>query len=228
MQEKLSTIESWVFDLDNTLYPASCNLHSHMGTRIGQYVAKTLKLDPAEAFAVQKQYFVEHGTTLSGMMARHDTDPYDYLNFVHDFPLGTLSNAPPLAGKIAALPGRKLIFTNADGPYAQRVLDALEIGHLFEDIIDIHRMSYKPKPDAHAYQTLLRETGIEPARTIFFEDQARNLAPAKTLGMITVWIDSGIGFGAPDAQDKHIDYRTDDLAAWLDNAIEALEIQSAT
>lgn len=227
MQETLSTIESWVFDLDNTLYPASCNLHSLMGARIGQYVAKTLKLDPEEAFAVQKQYFLEHGTTLSGMMARHDTDPYDYLEFVHDFPLDTLSDAPPLADKIAALPGRKIIFTNADAPYAKRVLDTLQIEHLFEDIVDIHRISYRPKPDGHAYQTLLRETGVDPASAIFFEDQARNLAPAKALGMATVWIDGNIGFGAPDAQDGHIDYRTDDLAAWLDNAIETLQIQPA-
>lgn len=227
MQQRLSEIESWVFDLDNTLYPARCDLHALMSARIGEYVAKTLDLDVQQARAVQKEYFYAHGTTLSGMMARHDTDPYDYLKFVHDFPLDTLSHAPALAEKIAALPGRKIIFTNADAPYARRILDALGLTHLFPDIIDIHRMSYQPKPHQMAYDILLRETGIDPARSIFFEDQARNLAPAKAMGMATVWVDGDLDFGAADAQENHIDYRTDDLAAWLDTAIETLQIQPA-
>jgi len=226
MDAALQHIDNWIFDLDNTLYPASCNLHSHMGNRIGMFVAQALNVSADDARHVQKEFFLQYGTTLSGMMAEHKTDPYAYLEFVHDFPLISLQKAPRLAARMAKLPGRKIIFTNADAPYAQRVLAELEMQDSFEQIVDIHAINYLPKPDETAYRTLLQQTGIDPARSIFFEDQARNLAPAKQLGMTTVWVDGNIGFGQPLADDDHIDYRTDNLAAWLDTAIDALQINA--
>lgn len=228
---QLAHIENWIFDLDNTLYPHSCNIHKVMDDRIRAFVAKHLDLPEDAAHKVQKDYFHDHGTTLSGLMAMHGTDPYEYLANVHNFPLDSLDAAPRLAEKIAALPGRKLIFTNADAPYARRVLAKLGLDGIFEDIVDIHAAAYRPKPDQHAYDTLLKQSAVDPTTSIFFEDMARNLAPAKAMGMQTVWIDSGWheskwGHESADAFD-HIDHRIDSLAAWLDTAIESLNIQHA-
>lgn len=223
----LGRIDNWVFDLDNTLYPVSSGIHQLMSDRIRGFVARLLDLPLDEAHAVQRSYFRSHGTTLSGLMADHGTDPYEYLEDVHNFPLDAMDEAPRLAERLAALPGRKLIFTNADAPYAQRVLDRLGLGDVFEDIIDIHAISYRPKPEQHAYDVLLERSGIDPTRSIFFEDMARNLAPAKAMGMQTVWIKNGSDLGDLESDADHIDHRIDDLAAWLDTAIDSLQIQTA-
>ena len=213
-------IENWIFDLDNTLYPVSCGIHTLMDQRIRAYVARLLDLPDEEAHREQKRYFRTHGTTLNGLMADHGVDPHEYLADVHDFPLDRLDDAPRLAASIAALPGRKMIFTNADAPYAQRVLARLGLSSLFEDIIDIHSFGYRPKPAKAAYATLITRTGLDPAKAIFFEDQARNLLPAKKLGMATVWIDNGSDLGDLQSDGTHIDYRTPCLAAFLDSVIE--------
>lgn len=225
--EQLRLIENWVFDLDNTLYPVSSGIHHLMDVRIRGFVARFLRLDDAEAHRVQKSYFRGYGTTLSGLMAEHGADPYEYLADVHDFPLDAMDDAPRLAGRLAALPGRKLIFTNADAPYARRVLDRLGLADIFDDIVDIHAISYRPKPAQHAYDVLLAKTGIDPARSIFFEDMARNLAPAKAMGMQTVWINNGSDLGHLGSEADHIDHRIDNLASWLDSAIDGLQIQRA-
>ncbi|MEE9434512.1 MAG: pyrimidine 5'-nucleotidase [Sphingorhabdus sp.] len=227
MNNPFGQIENWVFDLDNTLYPPECGLYQYMDARIRRFVARALGLPEDEAHRVQKGYFRSHGTTLAGMMADHDTDPYEYLEDVHQFPLEKLGSAPRLAGRIAALPGRKIIFTNADAPYARRALAALELDNIFEIIVDIHACNYSPKPSESAYDTLLDLTGINPARTIFFEDMARNLAPAKARGMTTVWINNGSELGDLADGFGHVDHQTDNLAAYLDDAIEALETQAA-
>jgi len=223
MYNEVSHIENWVFDLDNTLYPPECGLYQHMDARIRRFVARALDLPEDEAHKVQKGYFRSHGTTLAGMMADHGTDPHEYLEDVHQFSLEALAAAPRLADRITALPGRKFIFTNADAPYAKRVLAALGLDNVFEAIVDIHACNYRPKPATSAYDTLLDLTGVNPARSIFFEDMARNLAPAKARGMTTVWINNGSELGDLTDDFGHVDHRTDCLAAWLDGAIEALE-----
>ena len=227
MHDEISHIENWVFDLDNTLYPAGCGLYQYMDARIRRFVSRALNLPEDEAHKVQKGYFRSHGTTLAGMMANHGTDPHEYLEDVHQFPLEALADAPRLADRIAALPGRKFIFTNADALYAKRALSALGLDDIFEAIVDIHACNYQPKPATSAYETLLDITGINPARSIFFEDMARNLAPAKARGMTTVWINNGSELGDLADDFGHVDHRTDCLAAWLDGAIEALESQPA-
>ena len=163
-------------------------------------------------------------------MAEHGTDPYVYLADVHDFSLDSMDAAPRLAKRLKALPGRKLIFTNADAPYAQRVLSRLGLDDIFDDMVDIHAIEYKPKPAQHAYDVLLKQTGADPSRSIFFEDMARNLVPAKNMGMQTVWIEGGwheSKWGHDNDDFAHIDHRTASLADWLDTAIEALQIQPA-
>ncbi len=213
-------IDTWIFDLDNTLYPPSIALFDHIDRKMGEYISKLLGCGAAEARAVQKLYFHDHGTTLAGLMHNHDIDPHEFLDFVHDIDLSALADAPPLADALAALPGRRLIFTNADAAYAGRVLEGLGIAHLFDGVFDILAMQLLPKPEPAAYQMLVAALDVDPARAVFLEDMARNLPPAKALGMQTVWIDCNSESGARAKQDAAIDLVIPDLAAWLAGGLD--------
>ncbi len=215
MESSFSNIDAWVFDLDNTLYPPECALFDLIDEKMRIYIARLLEIPEADAHFIQKAFFRDHGTTLAGLMANHGIDPHEFLNFVHDIDLARLASAPALRTEISALPGRKIIFTNADADYAQRVLAALGLDDVFEDIVDIHDMAYIPKPSAPAYATLLARTGIDPTRALFVEDMARNLAPAKDLGMTTVWINNGSEYGTAGADASFIDIEIPNLAGWL-------------
>lgn len=219
MQSSLAHVRNWIFDLDNTLYPARTNIAGQMDARITQYIADLLGLDWAEARTLQKKFFHEKGTTLAGLIADHGVDPHHYLEFVHDLEMDVLEHDAPLVAAIARLPGRKLIFTNADAPYATRVLERLGLSESFEAIHDIHATNYVPKPDPQVYRGLCDAYDLDPAQSLFVEDMARNLAPAKAIGMTTVWIDNGSEQTA-DAQRDHIDYIITDLAGWLHEIME--------
>ncbi|PKP93660.1 MAG: pyrimidine 5'-nucleotidase [Alphaproteobacteria bacterium HGW-Alphaproteobacteria-16] len=219
MRPDLAHIDAWLFDLDNTLYPGSAGLFAQMDARIGAYVARVLNLEPEEAWRVQKGYFISHGTTLAGLMAEHGVDPYHYLADVHDIEIDVLEHNAPLAAAIGKLPGRKIVFTNADAPYAEKVLRRLGILDHFEAIHDVHASAYHPKPHPHAYASLCDTYRIDPTSALFVEDMARNLAPAKALGMTTVWIDNG-SEQAPDADRSYIDHITHDIRHWLTTALE--------
>jgi putative hydrolase of the HAD superfamily len=215
MPPELAPIRAWIFDLDNTLYPASADLFGLMDQRMTAYVARTLGLDDmAEAYWVQKGYFQQHGTTLAGLMAEHDIDPHAYLADVHDIDLSVLKEDACLARAIARLPGRKLIFTNGDESYARKVLAKLGLSEMFEAIHDIHASAYKPKPHAASYAAMIAALDVDPASSLFVEDMARNLAPAKALGMTTVWLDNGSEQGH-DADRSYVDHHITDLADWL-------------
>ncbi len=215
MPPAFAHIRAWIFDLDNTLYPASADLFGLMDVRMTRYVADTLGLDDlVEARRIQKSWFQQHGTTLAGLMAEHAIDPHHYLADVHDIDLSVLAEDRRLADLIARLPGRKLVFTNGDTPYAQRVLDRLGLGTSFEAIHDIHACGYLPKPSKEAYASMIAAFGVDPRTSVFVEDMARNLAPAKALGMTTVWIDNGSEQGH-DADRSFIDVTITDLADWL-------------
>lgn len=215
----LSHIDTWIFDLDNTLYPARANLFARIDARMTAFIADLLGLDHAEAHRVQKAYFLGHGTTLAGLMAEHHVDPHAFLAYVHDIEMDVLEADAPLAAAIARLPGRKLVFTNGDKPYALKVLDRLGLGRSFEAVHDIHAMDLRPKPQASAYAGLCAAFGIDPARALFVEDMARNLRPAKAIGMATVWIDNGSEQDA-DADRSFIDYTVPALLPWLDAILE--------
>jgi putative hydrolase of the HAD superfamily len=215
MLARLALIRNWVFDLDNTLYPASARLFDQMDVKMTAYVANALGVDLVEARRIQKAYFFDHGTTLAGLMAEHGIDPHHFLADVHDIEMDVLDENVPLAAAIARLPGRKIIFTNADTPYATRVLDRLGLGESFEAIHDIHAMDLKPKPNASAYAGLCAAFDIDPTESLFVEDMARNLAPAKAIGMTTVWIDNGSEQAAAEQDRSFIDFTTPDLTAWL-------------
>lgn len=220
MLPALAHISTWIFDLDNTLYPARADLFGRIDKRMTAFVQQLLGVDAAEAHRVQKAYFMGHGTTLAGLMAEHHVDPHAFLAYVHDVEMDVLEHDAPLAAAIARLPGRKLVFTNGDKPYALKVLDRLGLGESFEAVHDLHAMDLVPKPNASAYRGLCDAYAIDPACALFVEDMARNLAPAKAIGMTTVWIDNG-SEQAPDADRGYIDHTVADLASWLTDIMEA-------
>ena len=172
------------------------------------------------SIGIQKDYFHAHGTTLAGLMAKHDVDPAAFLAYVHDIEMDVLEEDAPLAAAIAKLPGRKLVFTNGDKPYALKVLDRLGLGGHFEAVHDIHAMGLVPKPQPSAYAGLCQAFDIDPKRAIFFEDMARNLVPAKAIGMTTVWVDNGSEQVPGDAARDHIDYTVHALTPWLTSILE--------
>ena len=215
----LAHVETWIFDLDNTLYPPEADLFALMDVRMTGYIARLTGCGPEEARTLQMRWFHDHGTTLAGLMRHHDVDPAHFLEEVHDIALDRLVADPVLNGLIARLPGRRLIYTNGDAAYAQRVLERLALADLFEHVHDIHACAYVPKPDPAGYATLCASHGVDPGRAIFFEDMARNLAPAKALGMTTVWVNHGPGRGSEKAamgsHPDFIDYETPALAPFL-------------
>ncbi len=215
MRRELANIESWIFDLDNSLYPASSNLFELIDIRMGEYIQRLLGVDAVEARRVQKNYFHAHGTTLAGLMVSHGVEPGEFLDFVHDIDLARLAADPALVAALDRLPGRKFVFTNASEDYARRVLERLGLANAFDGLHDIHAMAYVPKPDPSAYAAICARHGIDPARALFADDMARNLAPAKTLGMTTLWVDNGSEQANAVAEADFIDYRANDIAGWL-------------
>jgi putative hydrolase of the HAD superfamily len=215
MKAELAHVESWIFDLDNSLYPASSNLFELIDIRMGEYIQRLLGVGAAEARRVQKGYFHAHGTTLAGLMASHGVEPGEFLDFVHDIDLARLSADPGLVAALDRLPGRKFVFTNASEDYARRVLDRLGLANAFDGMHDIHAMAYVPKPDPSAYWAICDRHFIDPARALFADDMARNLRPAKALGMATLWVDNGSEQADAVAEADFIDYRTEDIAGWL-------------
>jgi putative hydrolase of the HAD superfamily len=215
MPPELRHISSWIFDLDNSLYPASANLFELIDIRMGEYIQRLLACDSEEARRVQKRHFHEHGTTLAGLMASHGVDPHEFLDFVHDIDLARISADPALVRAIDRLPGRKFVFTNGDAAYASRVLDRLGLANLWDGLHDIHAMNYVPKPNPASYAAMCEHWRIDPRRALFVEDMARNLEPAKALGMTTVWVDNGSEQAGRGAEAAFIDYRTHDIGQWL-------------
>ncbi len=221
MQEprtSLSHIDTWIFDLDNTLYPESCNLFDQVDRRMGLYVEQLLGLDPVSARAIQKQYFREHGTTLRGLMTVHGIDPQSYLEFVHEIDVSGIEFNAELNSALKRLPGRKVIFTNASVPHAENVMERLGIASHFSDIYDIVRAGYLPKPARATYEDFTSTLEVDPAKAIFFEDTARNLEPAAAMGMTTVWLKTYGNGSAQGAENDYVHHRIDDLVSWLMSA----------
>jgi putative hydrolase of the HAD superfamily len=202
-------VTTWVFDLDNTLYPPHMRLFDQIEVRMTDWVMRALQVDRARADHLRAQYWATYGTTLSGLMAEHGVDPGPYLTEVHDIDFGVLSPDPPLAEAIAALPGRKIVYTNACAPYAEKVLAARGLGGLFDALYGVEHAEFHPKPAARAFATVFGKDGLDPATAAMFEDDARNLEVPHALGMRTVHV-------APEPTPApHIQHHTDDLAAFL-------------
>ena len=219
MRPELAHVDSWIFDLDNCLYPASANLFELIDIRMGEYIQRLLGVDAVEARRIQKGYFRDHGTTLSGLMAAHGVAPRDFLDFVHDIDLARITADPALVAAMDRLPGRKFVFTNGDETYARRVLDRLGLANAFDGLHDIHAMDYLPKPNPPSYAAMCERHGIDPLRALFAEDMARNLKPAKALGMVTVWVDNGSEQASHGADRSFIDYHVADIGEWLNDIL---------
>jgi putative hydrolase of the HAD superfamily len=194
----LRHIDTWIFDLDNTLYPAECELLALCDERMTAFTVELTGLPRDEARALQRRYLHEHGTTLAGLMANHGVDPHAFLDHAHDIPLDRLQRDPRLAGALARLPGRRLIFTNGSEKHAARVLEALGIADQFEGVFAVDTApGFIPKPQSQAFANINAAHAINPATSAFFEDTERNLAPAAELGMTTVLV--GATLAAPPA-----------------------------
>jgi putative hydrolase of the HAD superfamily len=220
-KQELRAAHTWVFDLDNTLYPASCNLFDQIDRRIKEFVAAFLDVGPEEAYRLQKEYFRQRGSTLRGLMDLHGVDAGAYLDYVHDIDLSAVAASPKLERALARLDGRKIVFTMGTIAHARRVMDRLGVAHRFAGVFDIHAAGYRPKPDPAVYALLVERHGIEPAGAVMVEDIARNLKPAARLGMTTVWVRNDRGFSAEGSDGDHVHHVADDLAAWLEEVAQA-------
>ena len=189
---------AWLFDLDNTLYPPESGLFGAVDARINEFLAAHLGLRGPAADALRRRYHDEYGITLVGLMREHGTEPHHYLEFVHRVPVGDYLDAVPgLRELIGGLPGRRAIFTNGSRRHALAVLSALGIEGLFEEIFDIVALGFRPKPDPATYRAVLEQLAVEAKRVVLLDDLARNLLPARDLGMRTVLV--GSAEPSPDA-----------------------------
>jgi len=217
-------VTDWVFDLDNTLYPG-VHVFPEIDRRMTGFVADYLQIDKSAALALQKRYYAEHGTTLLGMMERHAMPPADFLAHVHEVDLSPVPRCAQLRNGLAALPGRKFIYTNGSRRHAERMSAHLGIDHLFDGMSGIEDGHYRPKPHPGSYETFCNSHGLEPARAAFFEDVSRNLRPAHAMGFTTILVQQpGDWSHEPDAArpakpgddpEAHVDYVTADLSAFL-------------
>lgn len=213
-------VTTWIFDLDNTLYPAEVKLFTQIEARMNTYVMRELGVDASTAQTLRKQYWRDHGTTLAGLMAHHQIDPMPYLHEVHDIDFSELSPDPALADAIRALPGRKIVHTNGDGAYAQRVLEHRGL-QVFDAIFGIDDVGFHSKPNARSYDGVMAGIGFDPATAAMFEDDPRNLLIPDQRGMRTVLVGPARLGPNETAIDQdhgpHVHFHTHDLAAFLRN-----------
>ncbi|HWB52239.1 MAG TPA: pyrimidine 5'-nucleotidase [Stellaceae bacterium] len=217
----LGEVETWVFDLDNTLYPASSGLFPQVQERMNAYIAALVGVSLDDAKILRAQYFREHGTTMHGLMAVHRVDPHEFMAFVHDVDLSCVPANPTLAAALESLSGRKLIYTNGSVPHAENLLKHLGITHCFQDIFDIVAAEFAPKPAMTAFRLFVDRFGVRPAGALMVEDMAKNLAPAAQLGMTTAWVKTEVDWAMVASDADHINYLVDDLAGFLAAAVAA-------
>jgi putative hydrolase of the HAD superfamily len=202
-------VETWVFDLDETLYPPSTPLFPQIERRMTQWITGRLGIGEAEANRLRQLWWHDHGTTLAGLMMHHDIDPDPFLAEVHDVDMSVLSPDPELRAALAALPGRRVIFTNGTEHYARRVLAARGLSDLWDAVHGIEHADHVPKPNRAAYEAVFARDGLTPDRAAMFEDVARNLAVPHAMGLATIHV-------APTAcADPHIQHHAPDLTAFL-------------
>jgi len=208
-KQLFSHIDTWVFDLDNTLYPPHVRLFDQIERRMTQYVMDILRVDRARADHLRHKYWREHGTTLAGLMREHDIDPAPYLIDVHDISFDKLERDEALNARISALPGRKIVYTNGSAPYAGRVIAKRGLTDAFDAVYGVENAGYLPKPDSRAFDAIFALDGLEPNQAAMFEDDIRNLQAPHAMGLRTVHV-------SPEPETAvFIHHTTDDLAGFL-------------
>jgi putative hydrolase of the HAD superfamily len=226
-RSKFAHVTDWVFDLDNTLYPRECDLFAQIDLLISTYMVDVTRLPYAEARALQKSYYRDHGTTLHGLMLHHDVDPEHFLSTVHAIDYSGVPAHPGLVAAIAALPGRKFILTNGDVGHASAVIDKVGLAGMFTDIFDIKAMKYKPKPLPEAYTEFFAMHGIDARKAAMFDDLEKNLVVPHEQGMATVHVVAADDFTHDQVESwelgrgtgPHVHHVTDDLAKFLGSVI---------
>lgn len=218
-------VRNWIFDLDNTLYPADCNLFAQIDERMRTFIETKFELAPTDARTLQKRYYVEYGTTLAGLMKVHGCDPHEFMDYVHDIDLTPVDPHPELAARISALPGEKYVFTNGSVKHAQNVCARLGLDGVFSEMFDIEAAEFLPKPHIATYERFLARHGVDAPRSAMFEDIAQNLEAPHALGMTTVLVTSQAAWiedepaekrpAAGAAGEPHVHHATDDLYDFL-------------
>lgn len=209
VRQNFQHVDTWVFDLDNTLYPPRYRLFDQIEVRMTRWVMEALSVSRDEADRLRRHYWESYGTTLAGLMREHGVDPGPYLHEVHDIDFSALPADPELAARIADLPGRRIVYTNACEPYAHRVLEARGLTGLFDAVYGVEHAGFLPKPEREAFEAVFAADGLSPGRAAMFEDDARNLRVPHALGMRTVHV-------APRAEPaEHVHHHTDELADFL-------------
>ena len=214
----LGPVDVWVFDLDNTLYDVPDALHAEIDRRMAAFVGEFLGVDAAEARRIQKAYFRRFGLTLRGLMVEHGLDPAEFERRMTGLDVSQLRPLAGLPDAVAALEGRKIVFTNAFAGHAAAVLDRLEMRGHFEAVHDIAAMDYRPKPDIASYRGFCALYGVDPARAVMVDDIPHNLEPAAALGMTTVWRRSAAPWARAARPGPFVHHSTDDVADWLAGA----------
>jgi len=229
LAKSFGSVTEWVFDLDNTLYPRHCDLFAQIDWKMTDYVSELLELPKDEARKLQKDMYRKYGTTLRGLMVEHEIDSDDFLNKVHDIDYTPVEPNPELGRLIAALPGRKHIFTNGDVPHAKRTTDRLGITEQFDKVFDIVASDLIPKPAEAPYTKFLAEHGVDPKQAAMFEDMPRNLDVPFQMGMRTVLIvpaqgseHSAENWEHAITDNKTIDFATDHLDGFLAEVLDAV------
>ena len=209
VSEHFSHVETWVFDLDNTLYPPEVRLFDQIEKRMTSYVMRALGISEPAADKLRRDYWAKYGTTLAGLMGEHGLDPARYLQDVHDIDLSAIPPDPDLRNRIRALPGRKVVYTNGASDYAKRVLAARGLQGVFDAVYGVEHAGFRPKPERAAFDRIFAADGLSPDSAAMFEDDARNLKVPHQLGMRTVHV-------APERREEpHVHHHTDDLSGFL-------------
>ena len=215
----LNDVDTWIFDLDNTLYVVSDQMHGQINDLLGGFVSEFLKIDRDQARKIQKAYFHEFGLTLRGLMVNHDLDPEIYFEYMTREELYEMKPDPALGRALARLPGRKIVYTNAPGRHAELALQRLGLSDHFFAVYDIQAAEFIPKPAIGAYSALCRLHGIDPAKAVMVDDIIQNLEPAAKLGMTTVWMKTSADWAQDIEVADYVHHVTEDLTGWIDGLL---------
>ena len=218
-KEKINT---WIFDLDNTLYSADSGIFQQVHKLMGEFISKNLKINIEEAKKLQSKYYKQHGTTLRGMMDNHGTDPDYFLDEVHKLDYSIVGSNKILNEELNKLKGRKIIYTNANKQHVLDVLEKINLTNFFDEIYDIKMADYIPKPEISPYEKIIDLFDIEANKSAMFDDIAKNLVPAKKVGFTPVWVDAGYENFSDDiaASKEYLDFQTRDLSLFLKDVNE--------
>ncbi len=210
-------IDTWIFDLDNTLYSADSGIFQQVHTLMGEFISKNLNIDIVKAKELQNKYYKKHGTTLRGLMDNHNIEPDYFLSEVHKLDYSIVSANYKLNEELKKLQGNKIIYTNANKEHVDNVLHKLELENMFDSVFDIKMAGYIPKPEIVSYKKVIDKFNIDPYKSIMFDDIAKNLVPAKNVGFTSVWIDVGHENFSDDIKNskKYLDFKTKDLSMFL-------------